>query len=81
MGKCVESGVKMMTAEPLGRALRAALSANQQYKPSEGWKSRTSLRITSVALGESTERQVEAFVHVPDVLLEVRLDLGELEVS
>ena len=41
----------------------------------------TSLGVSDVALGEAPEREVETFVDVADVLLEVFSDPGELGVS
>jgi hypothetical protein len=78
MGKWVESGVKMMTADPLGKAFRADLSALSAIKIVEG-AVRTSFGISEIAFWEPPEGEVKTFVDISNILLEVLSDFGELE--
>lgn len=67
-----------MTADPFGRAFNADLSVLSESLWTATRNQLTSLGIALVSLWEATERQVESLVDVSNVLLEVRLDLGEL---
>jgi hypothetical protein len=71
----------MITADPLGKARRADLSVDQTCTAYSFAELRTGFGVTGVAFWEASERQVEALVHVANVLLEVRLNLGELDIS
>ena len=67
----------MMTADPLGRALRADLSRSLAMG-SDAEAGLTSLGISDVGFWETPESKVETLVDVSDVFLEVFSDLGEL---
>ena len=75
------SGVKMMTADPLGRAASASLSMNRQQIVIGVVNELTGLGVTHIALREAAESEVETLVDVPDIPLEVLADLGELRES
>lgn len=81
IGKWVLSGVKMITAEPLGRARRAFLSKRSQntFTPIIFIIILlTSLSIPDSGFRESPKVQVESLVHIANVLLEVFADFREL---
>lgn len=67
----------MMTADPLGRALRADLSSSLAMF-SDAETGLTGLGISDVGFWETPESEVETLVDVSDVFLEVFSDLGEL---
>jgi hypothetical protein len=72
----------MMTADPLGRALRADLSIISALNGyTAGLWGRTSFCVSDVAFWETSEIEIETLVDVSDILLEVCPDLGELAVS
>jgi len=66
-----------MTADPLGRALRADLSRSLAMF-SDAETGLTGLGISDAGFWETPESEVETLVDVSDVLLEVFSDLGEL---
>ena len=72
----------MITADPLGRALKAVLSRGGRKKRLRDTcfgATLTGLSVSDVALWEASEVQVKALVNVANVLLEVGFDLGKLE--